>query len=103
MKLDSLIFANIGEMAKVLTVSKVSKPDDGLFEVVTFKHSNKLKLLTKLAKASVDGLKTHKQSKSYAFTVLKKMPIQLDGEVMQLQKNSRVKITAEHKLLSTIL
>lgn len=103
LKLDSIIFANIGEMAKVLTISKQSKPDDGLFEVVAFKHNHKMKLLRKLVRATVRGLDTPQRSKSYKFTVLKNMPAQLDGEVKKIKSKSSVQITSEHKLLTTII
>ncbi len=103
MKLDSIIFANIGEMAKILTISKKSKPDDGLFEIVTFKHGHKIRLLHKLAKATMTNLDSPKQSKYYEFITYKSMPAQLDGEVIKIKPESSIKITSEHKLLTTIL
>lgn len=102
-KLDSIIFANIGEMAKVLTISKQSKPDDGKFEIVIFKHGRKLKLLRKLVKASLGGLESSSQAKTYEFFVYKKMPAQLDGEVINIAQKSTIKITSEHKLLTTVI
>lgn len=101
--LDSIIFTNISEMAKVLTISKDSQPDDGLFEIVSFHHDRKTKLLNKLANATLNGLDTTSQAKSYEFTALKSMPVQLDGEVIKIEKDSLIKITSEHKVLTTIL
>lgn len=103
LKLDSMVFANIGEMAKILTISKKSKLNDGLFEIVSFEHGNKTELLKKLTKATVDGLEETKQAKSYEFRVLKNMPAQLDGEVIKIKKDSLVKITCEHKILTTLV
>jgi diacylglycerol kinase (ATP) len=103
LKLDSIIFANISEMAKVLTISKFSKPDDGLFEVVSFRHGHKLKLLKKIVEATINGLEAPIQTKSYEFTVLRTMPAQLDGEVVRIRQKSLVKITSEHKVLRTVL
>ncbi len=103
LKLDSIIFANIGEMAKVLTISKESKPNDGLFEVVAFKHSSKLSLLTKLFKATVTGLDSPRKAQTYEFIVLRNMPVQLDGEVMKVKSKSSVRIISERKILSTIM
>jgi diacylglycerol kinase (ATP) len=103
LKLDSILFANIGEMAKVLTISKKSKPDDGLFEIIAFKHDHKARLLRKLVKAAISGLDQPKQSKKYQFSVLKDMPAQLDGELLKLDKNSTITITSEHKMLWTVL
>jgi diacylglycerol kinase (ATP) len=101
--LDSIIFTNIGEMAKVLTVAKNAKPDDGVFEIVTFPHSAKARLIRRLAKASAGGLQQTKRAEKYNFTVLKKMPVQFDGEVQFIDKNSQVQITSEHRILRTIL
>lgn len=103
LKLDSIIFANIGEMAKVLTVSKEFKPDDGYFEIVTFKHRQKRKLLARLFKATVTGLEPTKKVKSYKFKAIKKMPAQLDGEVININSYTKVTITSEHKLLTTVV
>lgn len=102
-KLDSIIFTNIGEMAKVLTVAKNAKPDDGLFEIVIFPHDNKFKLIRKLAKATATGLQPPKRSNEYDFKVLKKTPVQFDGEVSYIDKNSIVKIEAQKQILRTIL
>ncbi len=103
LKLDSIIFANIGEMAKVLTISKQWKPDDGLFEIVTFKHGHKMRLLRKLFRATVDGLETTKQTQRFEFKTLKKMPAQLDGEVLMISSGSTVLISSEKQLLKTVV
>ncbi len=103
MKLDSLVFANIDGMAKVLQLSKESKPDDGLFEIVMFRHTNKRKLLGKFVKASLNNPDTPRSSKKYTFSTHKGMSAQLDGEVIQLPKHSSVEITSEHKALTTLL
>ena len=34
-RIDSLVFANIAEMAKYATLSDAGRPDDGRFEVIT--------------------------------------------------------------------
>lgn len=100
--LDSIIFANIGEMAKLLTIAKNSEPDDGLFEVATFKHGHKFRLIRKLAKATVGGLEHSKHVSKYSFEVLKKMPAQLDGEVMFFNKNSVVIVESARQILRTV-
>lgn len=102
-ELDSIIFANIGEMAKVLTIATDAKPDDGVFEVVTFPHAHKLRLIRQLVKATVTGLEKPNKHKKYQFTILKNMPVQLDGEVKTLAKDSVVTVTSEHKMLRTIV
>lgn len=101
-KLDSIIFTNISEMAKILTLSKKAKIKDGKFEVITFPHHHKLRLLAKLFKAASRGLQPANRYESYEFTVLKKMPLQLDGEVESVGRGARVKILACRQLLQTI-
>ncbi|HUP26054.1 MAG TPA: diacylglycerol kinase family protein [Candidatus Limnocylindrales bacterium] len=101
--LDSILFTNIGEMAKVLTVAKNAKPNDGQFEIVTFPHARKLRLIRRLAKATATGLEPRRQAKEYTFQSLKKMPIQFDGEVGFIDRGSTVKVEAVHKILTTIL
>lgn len=101
-RLDSIIFTNISEMAKILTLSKTAKIKDGKFEVVTFPHRHKLKLIGKLLKASTAGLQPKKSYEKYEFTVLKKMPMQLDGEVETIEKDSRVQISSQQQVMRTI-
>jgi len=103
LRLDSLLFGNINQMAKVLTLAPENRPDDGKFEVVIFPASHKWGLVKRLAKAATTKLDTPKRCQEYHFTVIKKMPIQLDGEVMSLLAGSEVAIEAVHKTLTTIV
>lgn len=102
-RLDSLIFANINQMAKVLTLAKSNKPDDGQFEVISFPHGHKFLLIKKLFKAAAVGLKTTKRTDNYSFRIIKKMPMQLDGEVVPLAAGTKVQITAAKKILQTFV
>jgi diacylglycerol kinase family enzyme len=90
-------------MAKLLTISKDSKPDDGFFEVVIFRHNRKARLIKKLVRASVTGLDTPTKSKNYQFSVIKDMSAQLDGEVIKLLKSSNITITSEKQVLRTLV
>lgn len=103
LNLDSIIFANVGEMAKVLTISKKSKPDDGLFEAVVVKHGHKLNLIQEFVRATFTDKESSKQLKKYQFEVVKDMPAQLDGEVLEIKKGTVVTVTCEHQLLTTIV
>ncbi len=102
-RLNSLLFANINQMAKVLTLAPENKPDDGKFEVVTFPAQQKRKLVFKLLKAAASSLKTTRRETKYEFEVIKKMPIQLDGEVKELQKDDKVSITIAAGALKTLI
>ncbi len=56
-RFDSLVFANITQMAKVATLAdQTSTPDDGFFEVITLRHTAKWRILTMALKASTVGL-----------------------------------------------
>ncbi len=101
-KLDSIIFANIGQMAKILTLTKTAKLNDGRFEVITLYHSRKIKLVKIFSKAVFSGLKP-KKYQSFEFTVIKKLPAQFDGEIMYMNAGSKVKVTAEKKVLKSII
>lgn len=102
LKLNSLIFGNINQMAKVLTLAKENKPADGKFEVIMFPASKKRQLLRRLMKATVSSLETKRKESVYAFEVIKKMPVQLDGEVKTIKPGSKVIISSAHKALRTI-
>jgi diacylglycerol kinase (ATP) len=52
-RFDSIVFANIHQMAKVATLSDDDgRPDDGAFEVITMRRSARLKLLSTALRAS---------------------------------------------------
>jgi diacylglycerol kinase (ATP) len=102
-RLDSLLFANINQMAKVLTLAKENRPTDGKFEVILFPSKRKWKLIKRLTKAAATSLDTTKRRSKYTFSVIKKMPMQLDGEVMLLKAGSNVTVESAHKTLRTIV
>jgi diacylglycerol kinase family enzyme len=101
-KLDSLLFANINQMAKILTLAPKNRPADGKFELISFPSGHKLTLVSRLAKAATSGLETPKRLARYQFTVIKKMPMQLDGEVISLPAGSQVTVVSAAKALRTI-
>lgn len=103
LKLDSLLFGNINQMAKVLTIAPKNKPADGLFEVVMFKSGPKTKLIKRLAKAAIKNLETVKRQRVYKFEIVKKLPMQLDGEIIKLPVGAAVTVKSAHKALATII
>jgi diacylglycerol kinase family enzyme len=101
--LDSILFTNIEQMAKVLTIAQGAKPNDGVFEITVFPHAHKLRLFHMLAKATTDGLQQNHRAKEYVFKVAKKVPAQFDGEVEFIDGHSKVGIYIEPKVLKTLL
>lgn len=102
-KFDSFICSIIPEMAKVLTFSEEARPDDGKFELTTFKHKKKVYLLFRLIKGIFKSLGVNSQLKTFECTVLRPAPIQLDGEVMKLSGKTRLKVVACPGLLKTFV
>jgi diacylglycerol kinase (ATP) len=100
--IDSVLFANVPEMAKVLKLSENGTPDDGRFEVVLIPHRPKWQVLGIALKAAVRGLGRQPTAQDYRFVALKAMPLQIDGEVMQLAAGVRVHIQIAAGALATI-
>lgn len=101
-EIDSLIFANISEMAKVATLSDEGSPDDGVFEVITIPHVSKAKAVYYAAKAAVSSLGEQPSVRSFDFKTLQPMPAQLDGELWELKDAVRVVIRCQRKALKTL-
>ena len=102
-KIDSLVFANIPQMAKHATVSQAQdRPADGKFEVVLFPHTAKWKVLLKALRATTTGLGDQPSVDSYEFTTLKPIPYQLDGEVHSAPANTKVRIESAPSALTVI-
>lgn len=102
LELDSLICSTIPEMAKVLTISENARPRDGLFEVTMFKHNKKLKLVLRLIKGIFKHLGAQQRTDKFVFTALMPTPMQLDGEVMELTKNTEVTVQISDQPLRSI-
>jgi diacylglycerol kinase (ATP) len=100
--IDSLVFANISEMAKYATLSAGARPDDGLFEVVTQRRTGKLRVLATALQAATRGLGPQPSTTHYAFTTLAPMPLQLDGELVELDADTPVAVDIAAGALATL-
>lgn len=100
---DSVIFSNIDTMSKVLKLSKNAKLDDGKFEVTAFRRRNRWRLIRLLLRASVRGLDGTTHRKKYSFTTTTPLLVQVDGEIMSVDADSRVAVTSEHVVLHCIV
>lgn len=101
--IDSLVFANISQMAKHATLSEAQdRPADGRFEVILFPHTAKWRILLKAARAATTGLGDQPSVARYEFTALKPMPYQLDGEVRSVPANTTVRIDSAPSALTVI-
>jgi diacylglycerol kinase family enzyme len=100
--IDSLVFANIGEMAKYASLSEDGRPDDGRFEVITQRRTGKLRVLGTVLRAVTHGLGPQPSASHYSFTALAPMPLQLDGELIELDENTQVTVDIAPGALATI-
>ena len=101
-RIDSLVFANIAEMAKYAKLSEAGAPDDGRFEVITQQRTGKLRVLATAIRAATRGLGPQPSATHYAFTTLAPMPLQLDGELVELEANTPVAVDIAPGALATI-
>ena len=102
-KIDSLLFANIPQMAKYAVLSEAQqRPADGCFEVILFPHTAKWRILLKAARAATTGLGDQPSVARYEFTALKPMPYQLDGEVRSVPANTTVRVESAPSALAVI-
>jgi diacylglycerol kinase (ATP) len=99
---DSLLFANISNMAKVAKISENGNPGDGRFEVVTIPHQPKWRILATALKAATVGLGRQPTARRYCFTALTPMPLQIDGEIVNVNNGDLVRIDIAPAALPTI-
>ena len=102
-KFDSLVFANINEMAKYATLSEAENhPSDGKFEVIVFPHMPKWRTLLTALNATTQGLGDQPSVSRYEFTTLKPLPYQMDGEVKSVEANVKVIVECAPGALATL-
>jgi diacylglycerol kinase (ATP) len=99
---DSLVFANIAEMAKYATLSAGGRPDDGRFEVITLPHTSKWRVLGVAMRAATRGLGPQPSATHYGFVTLTPTPLQLDGELLTLDADTAVSVDLVPHALPTI-
>jgi diacylglycerol kinase (ATP) len=102
-RIDSLVFANIDEMAKHARLSEGGSPDDGRFEVITQRQTGRLRVLATAVRAATRGLGPQPSATHYAFTTLVPMPLQLDGELIELEADTPVTVDIAPLALRTIV
>lgn len=101
-RIDSLVFANIPEMAKYARLSEGGAPDDGRFEVITQQRTGKLRVLGTVVRAATRGLGPQPSATHYGFTPLAPMPLQLDGELVELVADVPVAVDIAPSALATV-
>lgn len=100
---DSLVFANISQMAKYATLSEAGdQPVDGKFEVITFPHMAKWRVLLTALRATTQGLGDQPSFTQYRFSTVTPLPYQIDGEVKSVNPDTHITIDSAPQALSTL-
>jgi diacylglycerol kinase (ATP) len=99
---DSVIFANIREMAKFAVLSDEGRPDDGRFEVIILRHTAKWRVLATAVKAAFRGLGPQPTAREYRFRTVDPMPVQVDGEVAEFERGVGVEVEIAAGVLQTV-
>ncbi len=100
---SSLVFSNIDQMSKVIKLAKSGSVDDGKFEINAIAYKSKLIIIGLLIKSATFGLEEKGSYSEYAFETIKKLLIQLDGEVYTIDSKSAVRVESVTGRLKTIL
>jgi diacylglycerol kinase family enzyme len=101
-KLDSLIFANINEMAKVLKFQDEPKVQDGKFELIEFAHKGRLHLLRMFLASATVGYDNPPSYSSYVCELPDTADVQLDGEVEKIPSGSTVTVTSVRRAIDAL-
>lgn len=101
-RIDNLVLTNIGEMAKVAELSEDSRPDDGRFEVVLLEHRPRWRQFLIAVKAALSGLGRQPATSEFRFTACGPMPVQIDGEVDDVEAGTDVRVRCAAGALNVI-
>ena len=99
---DSMVFANINEMAKFVKLDTKNTVHDDQFEVVSVRHRGKLHMLLAIFTALLHGFQNPPSFKTYSFKLPSSQLVQLDGEVIELQAESNVTIKSHHEAIDSL-
>lgn len=99
---DSLVFANINEMAKIIKLDDKNVVNDDRFEVIEFHHHGKLYLLFAMLGAALFGIKNPPSYQTYTFKTHAKLPVQSDGEIDTLPSRSTVTIRSHGEAIDSL-
>ncbi|WP_432543953.1 diacylglycerol/lipid kinase family protein [Kineococcus sp. SYSU DK002] len=102
-RLDSLLFANIDRMAKYAQLAEDSATDDGRYETLLIPHRGKLRLLAEFTRVLRGAHPVRSRSEPYEFRTHTPTPLQLDGEVFQVDAGSSLTVRCLPLALRTVL
>lgn len=101
-EVDSLVFANIHRMSKIIKVNTRTNLHDGLFNFVLIPHHTRLKFIFILLGIVIFGVKNPVLLSSYEFKLPKPQLAQIDGEAIALPAKTAIKVDVLSEALLTI-
>jgi diacylglycerol kinase (ATP) len=101
-KLDSLVFANIHQMSKIIRLGKRSNLHNGKFRVVAIPHRSRFRTLATMLSIVLFGFRNPPQTDAYVFELLDTQPVHFDGEVEDIAAGSQVRIACAKNALEII-
>ncbi|WP_129656968.1 diacylglycerol/lipid kinase family protein [Rothia halotolerans] len=99
---DSLVFANVGKMAKYGRISHDAEPDDGRFEILAVPHASRWRMLGTTLQAVTIGLFPQATLPRYAFETFEELPLQVDGEILRVPARSRLLVESAHRAIRAL-
>ncbi|HEY1063783.1 MAG TPA: diacylglycerol kinase family protein [Candidatus Saccharimonadales bacterium] len=99
---DSIVLANIGIMAKHLTIDADTDVTDGKFELLCWPDAGKRRLMMRLFQAAFTKHSSVESISRYKFETINPMPMQLDGEILKLGKSEMVDVRCLYRKLEVI-
>lgn len=101
-RIDSLLAANINEMAKQLKLDTKLRTNSAKFRLIINDHRGALPLIGRMLNASVKPEEEGVLSSSIEFKLLNTAWVQCDGEPIKAGKNTLITITGIPRGISTI-
>jgi len=71
--------------------------------VIRLRHTAKWRILATALKASTTGLGKQPSVRTYAFTTVTPLPLQVDGEVVELPTGTAVRVDIVPDALTTVM
>lgn len=99
---DSIVLANINEMAKVVKLDDSATVDDGKLEVSTITHRSKAMMVLAFMRSIIAGAQKPDSVKTFDFSTTRAEKVQYDGEIVELPKNCTVTVTCVRHAIDSL-
>lgn len=101
-QLDSLVFANIHRMSKVVRLGEKTDLHNGMFMVALVPHYNVLRRFVRLLQIALFGYKEKYRAEPYEFSIPYTQLVHFDGEVTTIPGGSAIIVDAAKEQLLTL-